>query len=107
MMSGQIKRGSARTPLFIPSPIRCKDQAKVILIYHCINHSKNLCFQFLVSYKKKSEYQLENRHVLYPMYENKNRRYHLRTRRKMIFEGRDELAHVVGKAVKAVKSEAM
>ena len=41
------------------------------------------------------------------MYENKNRRYHLRTRRKMIFEGRDELAHVVGKAVKAVKSEAM
>ena len=37
MMSGQIKRGGASTPFSYPSLIRCKNQAKVIHIYQCIN----------------------------------------------------------------------
>ena len=36
-MSGQIKRGSARTPFSSPSSTCGKNEAKVIPIYHCIN----------------------------------------------------------------------
>ena len=45
-MSGQIKRGRASTPFSSPSSTCGKNEAKVIPIYHCINHSKILCFQF-------------------------------------------------------------
>ena len=37
MMSGQIKRGRASTLFSYPFLIRCKNQAKVIHIYQCIN----------------------------------------------------------------------
>ena len=38
-MPGKIKRGRASTPFLPPSSTCGKNEAKVIPIYHCINHS--------------------------------------------------------------------